>query len=137
MVDVYNKQIRSILELAVPVWQAGLTKQESNQIERVQRTAFHIILGENYLYYENALNQLKCDRLSGRRLKLCENFAKKAVRHEQFRNWFRENTERLPIMNTRYSKVKSKYHEVLTRTERFKKSPIPYLTSLLNNLADK
>ena len=54
MVDVYNKQIRSILELAAPVWQAGLTKQESNQIERVQRTAFHIILGENYLYYENA-----------------------------------------------------------------------------------
>ena len=113
LVDVYNKQIRSIFELAVPVWQAGLTKHESNQIERVQRTAFHIILGDAYLYYENALKQLKCDRLSCRRIKLCENFAKKAIKHEQFRNWFRENSEKLPVMNTKYAKAKSKYHEVL------------------------
>ena len=33
MIDVYNKQIRSVLEMAVPVWQAGLTMQESIQIE--------------------------------------------------------------------------------------------------------
>ena len=50
--------VRSILELAVPVWNAGLTKHESNQIERVQRSAFHIILGEGYVCYENALETL-------------------------------------------------------------------------------
>ena len=68
MIDVYNKQIRSVLEMAVPVWQAGLTMQESIQIERVQRTAFHIILGEAYQDYENTLDQLKCDKLSIRRI---------------------------------------------------------------------
>ena len=52
MIDVYNKQIRSILEMTVPVWQAGLTMQESIQIERVQRTAFRIILVEAYQYYQ-------------------------------------------------------------------------------------
>ena len=33
ILDVYQKQVRSVLELAVPVWQAGLTQQEVRQIE--------------------------------------------------------------------------------------------------------
>ena len=32
LLDVYEKQIRSVLELAVPVWQPALTKQEKAQI---------------------------------------------------------------------------------------------------------
>ena len=40
MLDVYEKQVRTVLEMAVPVWQPALTKQESVQIERVQRCAF-------------------------------------------------------------------------------------------------
>ena len=43
--DVYFKQVRSILEVAVPVWQPGLTQQELKQIERVKKCALHIILG--------------------------------------------------------------------------------------------
>ena len=34
--DVYSKEIRSILELAVPVWHSGLTTMQSNNIERIQ-----------------------------------------------------------------------------------------------------
>ena len=49
MLDVYYKQVRSVLELAVPVWQPALTQQEIKQIERVQRCALYIILGEDYL----------------------------------------------------------------------------------------
>ena len=45
LMDVYFKQVRSILEVAVPVWQPGLTQQELKQIERVQKCALHIILG--------------------------------------------------------------------------------------------
>jgi hypothetical protein len=37
LLDVYQKQVRSVLVMAVPVWQPALTKQESRQIERVQR----------------------------------------------------------------------------------------------------
>ena len=135
MLDIYFKQVRSLLEMAVPVWQAGLTKQESYQIERVQRTALHIILGESYKDYENALEQLKCERLSIRRVQLCESFAKKAVKQSQFKNWFCENTEN-PSISTRSKNKRAKYHEVLTRTDRYKKSPIPYLTTLLNTLAE-
>ena len=46
MVDVYEKQIRSIMEQAVPVWEPGLTKGECEQIERVQKCAIYIIMVE-------------------------------------------------------------------------------------------
>ena len=137
MVDVYTKQVRSILEMAVPVWQAGLTNYESYQIERVQRSAFHIILGEGYANYQDALLKLNCDKLSDRRMKLCETFAKKLVKHKQFKNWFDEKSDKLTNMNTRFKKAKVKYKEVLTRTERYQKSPIPFLTNILNSMNGK
>ena len=43
MLDVYIKQIRSVLELAVPAWHPSLTLEEKIIIERVQKTALHII----------------------------------------------------------------------------------------------
>ena len=33
--DVYEKQIRCVLELAVAVWSAGLTISQASQIERL------------------------------------------------------------------------------------------------------
>ena len=47
--DTYVKEIRSLLELAVPVWHSGLTIKQSNDIERVQKVALFIILGETTL----------------------------------------------------------------------------------------
>ena len=49
--DVYTKEIRSLLELAVPVWHSGLTNQQARNIERVQKLAFKIILQNNYFNY--------------------------------------------------------------------------------------
>ena len=120
-----------MLELAVPVWQAGLTLQEINQIERVQRTALYIILGDKYYNYENALDVLECDRLSNRRYKLCENFVKKAAKHPQFKNWFCINSDPPLNFETRSDKqtVKNIYHPVKTRTDRFANFPLPYLTN--------
>ena len=77
MLDVYHKQVRSVLELAVPDWQPAITKQETRQIEIVQRCALYIILGDDYTSYDDALDTLECDNLDMRRVKLCENFAKK------------------------------------------------------------
>ena len=39
ILDVFYKQIRSVLELAVAVWQPRLTLAENKQIERVQKCA--------------------------------------------------------------------------------------------------
>ena len=57
LVDVYSKQVRCVLELAVAVWSPGLTVGQAAQIERVQKSACAVILGEQ-VDYKNALSKL-------------------------------------------------------------------------------
>ena len=137
LLDIYEKQVRSVLELAVPVWHPALTKYEARQIERVQRSAFYIILGEQYENYENALIILGSETLDERRVKLCQKFARKALRNPKYANWFCP-VNRVPGQNmrTRRCQTKSTFNlkPVHTRTYRFEKSPIPYMTKLLNEL---
>ena len=47
LLDVYYKQIRSILEFAVPVWNSSITGEHIAQLERIQKTSLHVILGDN------------------------------------------------------------------------------------------
>ena len=105
LLDVYEKQVRSVLELAVPVWQPALTQGQSKQIERVQRSAFYVILGKRYENYGNALTLLEMETLETRRIKLCKKFARKALDNPRFTNWFYPaNNEPLPNIKTRGSK---------------------------------
>ena len=59
LVAIYNLYVRSMLEFNCCVWHFNITQEESSDIQRVQNVACRIILKENYLSYENALNQLK------------------------------------------------------------------------------
>ena len=56
--DMYLKCCRSILEFAVPSWHSAITAHESNCIERVQKMAIHIILGDRYRSYETTLGEV-------------------------------------------------------------------------------
>ena len=136
LLDVYQKQVRSILELAVPVWQSGITKQERNQIERVQECALSIILGDQYFHYKQALELLDCENLEVRRLKICENFVKKAVKNPKFKHWFRKYGDTASKIRKR--KVKNqKYNASLHipyRTDRYRDSPLPFMTEILNRI---
>ena len=82
MFDVYIKEIRSILELAVPVWHSGLTKQQATDIERIQKMAFRIILQGDYINYKQACSVLSALTLEKRRAKLCSKFATKNMKSE-------------------------------------------------------
>ena len=130
--DVYIKQIRSILELAVPAWHPGLTVQNTIDIEQVQRAALQIMLGQEFRSYNSALNILNLESLATRREKLCLKFSKKASKHWKHSNWFNENNKdketRLP---------RPKYCPVFSRTKRFQNIPISYLTGLLNQFYQK
>ena len=127
LVDMYIKQIRNILELAVPAWQGALTLEDKIDLERIQKSVAHIILGENYQSYEMALFQLNLESLESRRNKLCLKFARKAEKHPKFQNWFKLADS---IKNTRQEK--HKYLEVKAKHSRLEKSPIAFLTRLLN-----
>ena len=72
--DVYVKEVRSLLEYAVPVWHSGLTNKQTNQIEKIQKIAFKIILGDDYISYDVACTLLGVEPLELRRTQLCLNF---------------------------------------------------------------
>ena len=67
---------------------------------------------KNNISYKNALRSLSMESLESRRNKLCLKFGKKAEKHEKHRKWFKL--------------------EVKARLNRFKKSPLSFLTDLLN-----
>ena len=68
MLEVYFKQVRSILELAVPVWQSSLTIYDKIKIERVQKCALRIIYGQDYLSYSSACKMSNLLSLEERRI---------------------------------------------------------------------
>ena len=119
---------------SVPAWAAGLTNKEVTQIERVQKTAFAIVLGDSYSTYKSALKKLNMQTLESRRKELCLTFGKRALKNEKYSEWFCYSEEHKPKVNTRYSetKVVTKLKPVTTRTKRYRRSPLPYLTGLLN-----
>ena len=130
LVDVYFKKVRSILEFAVPVWHSSITNEERIELERIQKSACYIILGDQYFYfYTSALKQLGMETLFSRRNKLCKKFARKSAKNEKFSTWFKVNKKETC---TRTQQLK--YCKVYSRTVRFDKSPISYLTSILNNI---
>ena len=128
LLDVYFKQIRCLLEYGVAVWQPSLTNEDKIKIERVQKSALSIILGLKYRSYESALNEFNLETLSARRIRLCEKFAIKAQKHPKFTKWFKPNYKKSVTRSK-----EPKFCEVYYRTERFRKSPISYLTRILNS----
>ena len=84
LLDIYCKQIRSIMEFAVIVWNSKITGDHVSQLERIQKRVLHIALGEDYVSYTNALKLSGLQKLSERRKKLCLTFAKKALKHCKF-----------------------------------------------------
>lgn len=130
LLNTYKQQILSVIEFAVPVWAPGLTKIQANRIERVQKTAVRIILGDTYISYKKGLAKLKLQTLAQRREKLCVKFTTKATKHPRFNTWFCNNDSKKTHTRSKWNKYKS----VLTRTRRYQKSPIPYLTEIANLL---
>ena len=125
LVDVYIKQVRLAVEFGVPIWNSSLTKGDIINIERVQKVFFYIIFENNYENYDTALNITKIESLEQRRHQLCVTFATKSINNYKFSKWFQIGGPNTRSHLTRYSVPEA-------RLKRFEKSPIPYLTSLLN-----
>ena len=77
ILDYYLKEIRPLTEQGVIAWNSGLTKNQINHLEKVQREALMIILGGRNFDYSSACKIFGISELSSRREKLCTNFALK------------------------------------------------------------
>ena len=131
ILDVYMKEIRSVLELAVPEWHSGLTQKQSADIERVQRVAVSIILsdcntGLSEYSYNMALVILELEPLEVRREHLCKTFAKKTLKSKHS-DMFKESTHQYNTRN------KPEFVLPNWNTKRYLNSPQNYLTRLLNS----
>ena len=84
---------------------------------------------------------MSIEKLSERRFKLCETFAKKAAKSKRFKHWFSVSEVVQSNNNVRTRSRKDKlfppYKNVLTRTCKYKKSPLPVLTNILNELKSR
>ena len=74
---VYTTFVRSIIEQSSNVWHSGLTLEQHNDLERVQKTALKLILQDEYKSYENTLNILVFETLHDRREFFLSKFCKK------------------------------------------------------------
>ena len=127
---VYKGYVRPLLEYGDVVWGSSLTCDQSSTLEKVQKRACKIILGKKYNSYSDAIKECGIETLSDRRQNHSTKFAqslpdcnrtsslipptRRSVHGRELRN--SDSISRLPC-----------------RTERFRKSPIPYFIDLLNN----
>ena len=127
LLKVYQTRVRSTMEFAAPVFNSGLTQEQSRKIEMVQKKAFAVILGQQYTSYKAALSMLNQERLDKRRLDLSHNFALKCTKSARHSSMFPPNPNFRP--NMRHPKP---FMEHQCHTSRYYHSPIPALARLLN-----
>ena len=125
---IYVLYVRSVLEHSSVVWHSSLTDENSEDLERIQKSAMKIILGNKYIDYKSALNYLQLDNLHDRRRELCERFAQKCLKNEKTKNMF-PLSKKQHTMKMRNSE---KYHVQFAKTTRLQNSPIIYMQNLLN-----
>ena len=129
LLDFYCKEVRSILEFGVAVWNSGLTGKLIEQIERIQKICINVILCDTEwdIPYEVGCTLLGIEPLTYRRTDLCIRFIQKTSREPRHADMFTSNPNNF---NTR--QVKPLYQEFSCRRRRFYNSPLCYLIRLLN-----
>ena len=132
MKHIYILFVRSLLEQSASVWHSSLTEQDSEALERVQKSAVKIILGNRYIGYQKSLQKLDLEMLHERREKICLKFAQKCLKNPKTKDWFPLNVKSHQ-MTTRKTE---RYKVQNAKTERYRKSPITYMQHLLNEYED-
>ena len=97
-IEIPIKQIRSIADLEVPVWNSSLTGEDEASLGKIQKTALNIILAEQYKSYTSSLNITALRKLSTRRRKICLKLEKWSQKHSKFTRWFKLNPRRTPML---------------------------------------
>ena len=126
--DIYLTFVRSILEQSAVVWHSSLSVRNKTDLERIQKAAVRVIIGNEYSTYRNGLKSLKLDTLEKRREILCLRFAKNCLKHEKMKNLFPLNKTKHCMKKRKQRKFQTKQHN----TNRYKKSALPYMRKLLN-----
>ncbi len=98
-------------------------------MERVQKSALRVILGNRYTSYSDALNVLNMKSLEDRRQSLCLKFAKKCLEVKKLKKMF---PKKLTMHDM--SKRNFEHYKVnRTLTKRYLNSAVPQMQRMLNS----
>ena len=64
LLDIYILFVRSVAEYCSVVFHSSMTQEESEKLERIQKTCLRVILGDMYVSYEAALEMTGLQTLS-------------------------------------------------------------------------
>ena len=76
------------MERSCVVRHSSLTIEESENLERVQKSAIKIILVEEYIEYKDGLFKLNVETLCERRITLYKNFVKETIGNTNLKSIF-------------------------------------------------
>jgi hypothetical protein len=126
--QIYMTFVRPVVEQSATVWHSSLTEENTTDIERIQKSALRIILGQKYMSYEHALQVLSMQSLAERRQKLCIEFAQRTRNSTKMKHMFPLNNNNTKIK----TRNMEKYQVQSGNTNRLKNSAIPHMQRLLN-----
>ena len=119
----YTSVIRSTLEYRAHIWHGNLTREQTRDIERIQKRALRIILPG--LSYEEALVECNLKTLKGRREVMCINLIKTLlVPCHKLHDLLPPKVCEIRNRETRLSG--QKFYNFNCQTQRFKNGPIVY-----------
>ena len=124
--DFYEKELRSLLEYAVPVWSHALTLQQSNFLDKIQKYSFSIILNNWTWSYYVKCTLLNCEPLFMRRKQISLSFSLRTEKSKKHEFFAKSKSQYNTRSKDRYFK------EYDSRSDRFYKSPLVSLTRDLN-----
>ena len=127
--DIYLTFIRSCLEQSAVVWHSSLKKKNRKDLERVQKAAVRVIMGNNFKTYKNALKELNLETLEKRREILCLKFAKNCLKNDKVKDMF-------PLKKSKHKmkkRIEKRFQTKKNKTKRRQNSALPYMRKLLND----
>ena len=128
LTEIYFPLIRSVLEYCCPVWHNALPLYLAEQLQRVWKRAFRIILPE--YTYSDALTLLKCPRLVERREKFCLTTLENIPEKSPLSNHIPAPRSTCYDYNLRKSNALT---AIKCRTEGYRRSFFPSTVTLFNN----
>ena len=86
--SIYYTYIRPVIEQSATVWHSSLTEENIADLNRVQKCAVRVIMGENYTDYKKSLDILDIETLESRRDNLCKKMAMKTAQIPSIKKCF-------------------------------------------------
>ena len=115
-----------MLEQSAVVWHTSLTEENIEDLERVQKSSFRIILKKHFENYEHALCVLSLDNLVTRRNQLCKTFAERSLKDKSIHFEPNDKLHAMPTRNMNRFKITH------CNTERFSMSALPQMQRILS-----